>query len=184
MKTLSGDQTTAVQADTVNIGLFFTLNLSPTPVRYWTGVGSLVVSSNTYLGAGNFVSAQEILETVQSTATTQYFTLNGIPTSLLNTALDDNSYIGKTVNLQLGFFDSSNALIGSLISIYIGVADTMSISFGPETSSISLSAVNGRVLWDRNNLSRYTSAEQQRLYAGDLGFQFVTSSIQQDVKWG
>ncbi len=184
MKTLSGAQTTALQDDTVNLALFYTLNLSPTPVRIWTGTGDITISSNTYNGAGEFVNVQEILETVQSTATTQYFTLNGIPTTYLNTALDDNNYIGKTVNLQLGFFDSVGALIGNLLTIYIGVADTMSISFGPETSNITLSAVNGRVLWDRNNLSRYTSAEQQRLYAGDLGFEFVTSSIQQEVKWG
>ena len=73
--------------------------------------------------------------------------------------------------------------------------DTMTISEGAETSSISINVENKLVAFERTKVRRYTAEDQKidyplKLANGndnpnyDAGFEFVTSIVEKEIIWG
>jgi hypothetical protein len=60
--------------------------------------------------------------------------------------------------------------------------DQMSIDLG-ETAAVTVRLENRMADWERPRVRRYTDEDQQRAYPGDLGFQFLTATVDKDIVW-
>ena len=49
---------------------------------------------------------------------------------------------------------------------------------------IELDIENRLVDWERPKISRFTNEEQQNLYSGDKGLEFVDSVAEKELFWG
>jgi len=173
---------TASQAETVRPVLMAELDFSGGYVRANTSPYTLVFETNDYLGVGNLGGIETVSESAGLQALGVRMTLTGIPSSMISIALGEH-YQGRSCRIFIGMLDDSHALIADPVEIFTGRIDTMDIETG-ETATISLAAESRLVDWERPRIRRYTDADLQREYPGDLGLEFVAKMVEKEIIWG
>lgn len=139
---------------------------------------------NTYLGVGDFGKIGMTKETAQSESSGISMELSGIPDTYINITKDEE-YHGRTVIVRQGFLDENFTLsgIGDPPILWQGAIDQMNIVLG-KTATIILTAEDDWIRWEEPLKSLYTNEEQQYLFPGDLGLEFVTQVVDKEIIWG
>ena len=78
----------------------------------------------------------------------------------------------------------SDTIITNPIKLFAGRMDIMQIIEQGDTATISISLENRLVDLLKPRILRYTHEDQQTLFPGDLGFEFVTALQDKEVVWG
>lgn len=152
-------------------------------IRFWNGVGDLSYGGNTYTGAGHLLAMSPIDETTKVESRGVTLKLSGVPSSLIAIALAEN-YQDRQITVDIGFFDSTGAIVVSPFRFFSGKADVMEIQDGGDTATISLSAENDIIILQRVNERRRTHEDQKLESATDTFFKNVTSLQNQQIVWG
>lgn len=152
-------------------------------LRFWNGIGNLTWNGNIFTGAATLIGASEISETQDTQAQGIRFTLNGLPTTLVSLALQEN-YTGRVAILYFACLDENNQLVGEPYPIFSGKMDVMEIEDSGETASITLSVESKMLELKKAKVSRFTSEDQKRRYPDDKGFDFVPSLQDKEIVWG
>ena len=187
-RSLSANMVTEVSASQLSPILLASFSFS-TPVRLWSGYGTITVGGVTYLGSGTLGTISPVEETTDLAARGINFQLSGVPSALVAVALTEN-YQGKACSVLFGALDASGVLVASPVTIFAGRMDVMAINDDGLTSTIGLSAENRLVDFRRPREVRYTHEEQQNLYPpgpgtpGDLGLEFVNAIQEKQIYWG
>jgi len=173
----------AAASSTLRPALFMEGLFDSGSLRLWTGYGTITWNSYDWTGAGTFISIKDIEErsTIEAVGTT--LSLSGLPSEVLSLALNE-SYQGRTINIYLGFFDSTGSLISDLDTIFSGLADVMTIEEGGETCTLSMTVENRFIDLQRARERYYTHQDQQIKYSGDLGLNYVSTLQDRVVVWG
>ncbi len=140
---------------------------------------------DTYLGLGSFLVASGVKETAESTASGLQLELSGIDLDIIDTALDEE-YGGRAIILKYGFLDENfqiTAATGGPAILFQGLIDQMNVALG-KTATITLTAEDDWIRWEEKIVSLYTNEEQQYLYPGDLGLEFVQQVVDKQILWG
>lgn len=109
--------------------------------------------------------------------------LSGVPTALVYEALTDD-YQGRACSVMFGALSPTAGLVASPITVFSGRMDVMQLSDDGQTSQITMTAENKLIDFKRTREIRYTDEEQQRLYSGDLGLEFVNAIQEKTIYWG
>ena len=109
--------------------------------------------------------------------------MSGIQSPLLAIARDED-YQGRPITIYLGALDDTGDLIASPTVLFSGFMDVMTISEAGETSTISVTAENKLIAFDRSYVRRYTAEDQKIDYPNDMGFEFVAKIADQEIIWG
>lgn len=190
---------------------FFAVDLefdSPNELRFWSGIGDLTVAGVTYTGAGDLMSVSEVRESSDLSANGATLTMSGIPSELINIAIDE-PYQGRVCKISFGLIDLSLLSEGYLqteasdfillesggridlrvtqvanfFNLFSGYMDQMNIVENGESSTISVSVENKLIDLERPRTRRYTDKSQQQRYSGDLAFEFVTRLQGEELTW-
>jgi len=151
-------------------------------VTLWGGRGDLVFNSETYLGVGDLGRFSEVEEGIEQRSYGITYEISGIPASFVSLALSEELQ-NRKAEFWLGFFDDDYALIVDPILMFRGRMDTMDIQIG-ETATISITVESRLIDWNRPRIRRYTDADQQERFPGDLGFQFMSDASEREINWG
>jgi len=184
-RSLSANMVTEVSASQLSPILLASFSFS-TPVRLWSGYGTITVGSVTYQGIGTLGTISPVEETTDLSARGINFQLSGVPTAYVSIALTEN-YQGKECSVLFGALDPTGAIVASPITIFAGRMDVMSINDDGQNATIIMSAENKLVDFRRPRETRYTHEEQQNLYPVspfDLGLEFVTAIQEKQIYWG
>jgi len=173
---------TALTGSVVRPFFVFNAEFAGGDALFWSGVGTKVIDSETYEGAGDIISFAPQTETAELEANGINVTINGIDSSLIATALTD-TYQGRFITIKLGCLNDDQSVIATY-TLFKGIMDTMNISDDGNYSNISLQCENILIGMNRNKVRRYTSQEQQGLFSGDKGFSFVESLQDKTIRWG
>lgn len=152
-------------------------------LRLWTGLGEITINSEVYTGSGSLLSIGAVEETAEIRATNLNVTLSGLDASILAASLNAN-YQNRTFTAFLGMLNESYALVNNIYQLFQGRMDAMTINDTGNEINITLSVESRLIDLEKPNESRYTSEEQKRLFAGDLGLDFVTDLQDKDINWG
>lgn len=172
-------------------------------VRFWTGVGDLVLGGITYTGLGNLLEISSVDETSDLSARGIDVTLSGVQTSLLSLALS-SQYQGRKCILYFGAFSSDDMLkedgdfilteagdkikleltLGGFNTVFVGYMDKMDIQDAGETSTITLKVENKLIDLERPRNARYNQGYQQSIYPNDKGFNYVADLQDKEIVWG
>lgn len=150
--------------------------------RIWNGVGDLVVGADTFVGVGGLISVGPIEETANVRAAGINLNVTGVDSDKISIALSEE-YQGRIATVWLGFMDSSNDYIDR-VQVFKGRLDVMNIEESGPIANISVSVENILISLERIRERRFTDEDQKSQFAGDRGFEFVTSLQQQDIPWG
>lgn len=182
-RALSTDMAAAVIAPVVTPILLCQFDFDGGTVRFWTGIGTLTWGGLDFIGSGNLIGFGAIKEVADNSAQGTSFTLNGIPSALLATALTE-SYQGRAAQLWLGAFSSGGGLIADPYLIFGGRMDVMSISDGGDTGSITLTAENRLIDLNRSRERRYTPEDLAIEFPADNSLRFVAALQNAQIVWG
>lgn len=148
----------------------------------WSGRGNIVFNSETYTGIGDLGRVAEIEEGIQQRAFGISLELSGIPLATIALALQEELQ-GRLAQIWIGFLDSNYAMIATPSLLFEGRLNTMDIELGKE-AKIAVTAESKLIDWNRPRVRRYTDADQQEAFPGDLGFQYVSTTTDKEIVWG
>jgi len=182
-RTLSTEMQAVATAELVRPIYLVKMEFDSGNLNLWSGLGNLVYSGETYVGAGDLLAISSIKESEELTANGITVTVSGVKQSLVSIARDE-PYQGRKVTLYLGAFDESADIISSPVILFSGFMDVMTISDSGETSTITIAAENKLIAFDRASIRRFTAEDQRIEYPNDKGFEFVSRIAQQEIIWG
>jgi len=151
-----------------------------------TTYANLVIGGNTYLGSGNILSVAPIIETSDTRATGLEIVLNGLDTSILSAGLTEDTQ-GMVVEVYFGVLtttDNADVIVDTPYQIFSGFIDSMVLQENGETSNLKFMIENKLITLEIPTDRRYTDQDQQNLFPGDKGCNFVTSLQDKSVAWG
>lgn len=151
-----------------------------------TTYSDLVIGGNTYLGTGNILNISPITETSDTRATGVEVVLSGLDTSILSAGLTEDTQ-GMVVEIYFGVMtttSNADAIVDTPYQIFSGFIDSMVLEESGDSSTLTFTVENKLVTLERPIDRRYTEQDQQNLFAGDKGCEFVTSLQDKSVAWG
>ena len=155
---------TAAGAKQKYVIAFVELDFTSGFVRVTSAPFAIDWNGHTWTGVGGLGSMEQIEEVLELEATGIRFTLSGIPSSIIATALGEQ-YQGRTVRAWMAILDAGTIREGV---IFVGRMDTMNVMDG-ETAQIQVTAENRLASWERPRIRRFSDADQQAEFPGDLG---------------
>lgn len=182
VKTLSTNNSNVLNDEVLRPIYFLKLEFPSGNVYLNSSDRNITWGGNDYIGSGNISSVTDIEETSELQANGVKFTITGIPSTYISVALTEE-YQGSNATEFLGFFNDTYGLVDDPFIIFVGKVDTMSINLS-DTATIELDIENRLVDWERPRISRFTNEEQQNLYSGDKGLEFVDSVAEKELFWG
>ena len=182
VKTLSTNNSNVLDDAVIRPVYFLKLEFPSGTVYLNSSDRNITWGSQSYLGAGTIGTLSDIEETSELQANGVKLTLTGIPSTYISVALT-TQYQGSSATAYLGFFNASYGLVDDPFIVFVGKVDTMAISLS-ETATIELDIENRLIDWERPRISRFTNEEQQNLYTGDKGLEFVDSVAEKELFWG
>ena len=142
----------------------------------------VVWGGDTYVGVGNMGRVSAITESTMLQASGLKLELSGIPAAYISMVLNED-YNERDVTLWTAFLDSSYAIIADPVLQFKGKIDQMGINLGA-TATVTLTAENKLIAWDRPNERRYTNADQQERFPLDKGLEFISQMVEKEIVWG
>lgn len=183
MRDLTNAVKTAIVADQVLPILLFQGEFASGFVRVWSGIGDLSWNSEVWSGVGNLGGVSNIQENSDIQANGVTVTMSGIPSDLISLVLGDVIQ-GKLGKIYFGFLNVNGTIIDDPVLMFEGRLDVPQISENGGDATIQISYESRLIDLQKSRESRYTNEDQQRIYAGDLGFEFVPDLADKQITWG
>lgn len=173
----------ALAAQNVRLAVFFEGEFPSGTVRLWSGVGEIEVFGETFTGAGTLLGVSEIGETDDVVASGAVVSLSGVPTDLVQIAIDEAQQ-GLPGRVWIGLFDEAGEIIADPVQAFAGRLDVPEITNDRDTLTITISYESRLIDLNTAREWRYTHESQQLLFPGDRGFDHVTTIQDKELRWG
>lgn len=151
-------------------------------VRAWSGIGDLSWNGFTWTGTGNLLTISSVQEAADISANGVTVNLNGVPSELISLALQSCKQ-GASGFVYLGFLNNGS-VVADPVLLFEGRLDIPSIEEMGDSATVSISYESRLIDLERQRETRYTNEDQQREFAGDLGFEFVPALQDKSLTWG
>lgn len=160
-----------------------TLAFDSGTLYFWTGIGNLSYGGNTFTGTGNLGDVSIVTETADMRPTGATLKLSGVASSLISIMLGEH-YQGRAATIRYAVFDANWAMVEAL-TVFAGRMDVMRLIDAGELVEVTLTVEHRMIAFDRpQEVYFYTHVDQQRLYSGDLGLEFVAPLADKTIYWG
>lgn len=182
MRTTTSAINTAITSGNVPMIVFVEMDFPSGFLRVNNSAQTFTWDSKSWIGVGALGSIDAIQETSDMSAAGLAFNISGIATEYISVALGQK-YQGRSCKVWFAPLDADHQVIADPIGSFNYHMDTMDIEVGA-TATIRVTAESRLIDWERAPVSRYTNEEQQRLYPGDLGLEFVPQMAEKEIRWG
>lgn len=187
-RSMTGAALTETAKPEIRMALLGEFDFEPPPdgagtMNMWTGVGTLSWDGKSWLGVGDLAGIGVVAEKAGTVASGRTFTLSGVDSALITTALTEN-YQGREVKTWIAFFDANMALVADPIQDYGGIMDNMDVSDSGDVADIQLRTESYLRRLATSNERRYTDQDQQERFSGDVFFQYVARQLDDGLYWG
>lgn len=189
MRNISDAVLAALDAPTAKLCFLCDLDFQTGPVRMHTwiggfdGVDPFTAERLLFRGVGGFGSIDGLEQPEELRASGIRLQLSGIDPDTIAIGLDTD-YQGRPAKIYLGVVDDADSglIADELIPLARASMNTITTSIG-ETATITLSLRNELEDWERPRISRYSDAEQQRLYPGDTFCTRISVAAESTITW-
>ncbi len=151
-------------------------------VRASTLQESIVIEGQTYYGMGVLGTLSPVQEGAESRSYGVTASIAGIPGNFA-AYLQGQDVQGRTAVIRMGLMDHSYAVVGAMVTIFVGRMDTQDVSAGKNTA-IEVAIESLLIDWERARIRRYTDVDQQAVYPGDRGLEYMSALQNMTLSWG
>ncbi len=170
--------------DHQNLVFALKLDFDTATILLHTGAGELVISGETYEGAGTLLAISDIEDSADLKSAGVTFSLSGMNTEVLGYALTEN-YQNRIATLKMAFLSGGTDHVQGVMDIYIGRMMQININDSPtQGATISVQTENRLIDMRRPSNYRYTKESQNHLYPGDTSLDEVAKIQDMELKWG
>jgi hypothetical protein len=180
VRSLSSEVVAAINAGTVSIVQLIFMDLSE-PIYLNSSSWNLEWDGQTWLGAAGVGRIDEITDGPGEVKGLS-FQLSGVRSQDLALALEEPLQ-GKSVVIYTAILDPNTFTVLDAFVEWSGRLDTMSTSEQGQNATITATAEHIGIDLLRPRVYRYTHQDQQRLFEGDLGLQFVVDQSDKPIVW-
>lgn len=182
-RNLTGAQIAEIIAQNMRPILLCQLLFTSGWVYLWSGIGPLSWNGQTWTGVGSLGQVSNVPETSDVAAAGIQFSLSGIPSGLLASALGEVRQ-GAPVILWQGFLTAAGGVVASPNQAWNGRMDACVVSESGDTATIAITAESRMMDLNRSRERLYEKQDQVIDYPGDLGFDYVPSLQEKSIVWG
>lgn len=182
-RTISAAMQAALQGQDLRPVILFESEFPSGVLRLWSGLGDIVWSGRTWVGAGTLMGVAPVEETTDVVAAGTAVTLSGVPSDLVSLVLAEAQQ-GAPGRLWLGLMAANGALIADPVAWFVGRLDVPSIDDGAETCTVQVTYESRLIDLNRAREWRYTDESQRALYPDDRGLEYVTAIQDRPIAWG
>jgi hypothetical protein len=163
--------------------LFVEIQLDTGTERFHTGLGEITWGGQVWYGAGQMAAIEELAETIDLTPDAIRLGLNGFDPDVSD-LVDTAEIYRRPVIMYLGAFNESYVLVADPDLVFSGYAEDLETSWGGEDGDSAMLTAESelRVLTRPRNL-RYTDAQLQDEYSGDLGLEYLEQTKDAKTVW-
>ena len=152
-------------------------------ILVWSGTDDLVISSETYTGAGNLLTISNVEENLELKSNGLSIALSGMDSTIVTYAITEN-YQNRPITLFLGYLMGGTNEVAGTLTLFKGRMTSLTINDAPQGSTITIDAENRLIDLDRPSNFRYTKESQNFLHSGDTAFNRVASLQDKEIVWG
>ncbi len=152
-----------------------------TPVYLTDNAHDLTYDGDDYEAGGHLLQMSNVQETSDVRVGKFNIQLSGVEQSYISVLLGQN-YINKQVLIYRAALNN-NTIIGDPVLLYDGRIDGFTIADGDNSSEINLSTASHWSDFEKKAGRKTNNNSQQIFFAGDLGFEYASSTAK-DMKWG
>jgi len=182
-RNMAAANVTASQSGLVFPLMLIKLELDSGTLYLTDSVGTVLFDGQTWTGLGGLLDMGPMEESDDRSAYRVWIRLNGTNPDLLAEAYAEPVY-RRAVSVYLGFTDENGDLVEDPDIRWSGYGDTWEVDIGGELESITLFAEDERIRDTRPSGLLWTDEDQQKLYPGDTGFEFLAQIIDARITWG
>ena len=175
---------TALSAEHVVLVTFAELQFPSGTVYLHNSIGTYTWGGQDWLGVGDLGEISQIEEGAEISPYKITLSLSGLDPDISGAALTEDYYL-QPVKVYLGVLDADDALLADPTVVWEGAMDQMTVSVGAEGGdSISLTAESELARFNKASNLKYTSAQLQDDFPGDLGFDLMADIDGAKLRWG
>ena len=149
-------------------------------VRFYTGIGTLMLEGQEYTGTGNIGSITSYTEDNKLGVNNMTFTLSGVPADVLAIALNEQCR-NKPCRMYVVIFNEAGNVISKQIC-FTGRMDQMFVKEAGDNSMVSITAEAHLIDFNRPRLCRWVY--NQRKDESDNGLKFISRASTMVIPWG
>lgn len=180
MRAITPAAASVLQGRTVPMAVLVDMDLTQ-PLRVTTWHRPLTWAGATYLAAGSLGQIDASEETTEQ-ARPLRFSVSGLPSAQISLVLSEPVQ-GRSVSVYVAIFDPETYQVLDAALEWQGQIDTMQVSEDGQTAVVTVAAESAGLDLLRAAPVRYTDVDQQRLFPGDLGLQYVTAQAEKTLVW-
>jgi hypothetical protein len=182
---LTSDVANAFSAATVKPVVLAKLDFASGAVRVHSGIGNLTFASETYTGVGTLGTVSDITESIDPSSNSATLTLSAASAVIALALTEVGGGRNRAAKVWLGAKNlGTDALLADPALVYSGFISHITHRDDGTTGSVQVHLVNETGDQERALERRYTNEDQQRLYPGDTGFQYVADLPNKEFTWG
>lgn len=176
-------QNTALAQSNASLVMFVEMLFDSAPLRVCSAGYDITWNAFVWQGLGQLGTIEPIIESESQQVTGLSFTITGVPSAYLALAYNEK-YQGRIVNVYVGMFALPNyTLVDAPILEWSGKLDTMNSAERDGYAAIRVTAESELFDFERPNVQYLSNEEQQRLYPGDKGLEYMAKVPDMPVIW-
>lgn len=154
-----------------------------TPIFVHTGIGTITFDGNDYLGVGGFGGAEAVEESELLAPSPIRLVLSGVDSTYITEAMTAGNH-GDAIKLYVGYVNKDMSLVADPWALAGGFFDYATVEVGEAENRIVVTMQHELAILNEADGGRFTDEDQQRRFAGDTGFSFVSDAIETNLIWG
>ncbi len=154
---------------------------APYRLAFTTLLRNYVFEGDTFTGFGDLGSITPAASSGDLAPSNYEIKLSGVTDGILEAA-GTIDYMNKRATVWAMTLDDNDEPDGVPFIWFRGLTDSVNVTIG-ESPSVTIAVRDRTTDWERPRISRYTDGDQQAMFPGDRGFEFVTQIASRDVEW-
>lgn len=183
MRTLTSAEQTVLYGGNAKLALMIEMDLDSAPLYLITTGSNVTYNGRTYVGTRG-VGSIDAIEEVPSEIKPIRFAMPGVASADVSLVLSEPAQ-GKAARIKVAALDPTNP--GSPVIAtqqkWAGMLDVMVLDDDGVTATVQVTAEHAAIDLVRPVMSLYSNAEQQRLFPGDLFFQYLADQVERKIVW-
>ena len=182
MRTIDSALLAALSSPTVRAIYLVELDFDSGVIAWNSGFRDITYNSVTFKGLGSMSSISSPNEKVGVDSSTITVGVSGIDPAIIALFMTE-PYLNRTAKLYYTLLDDNDQVItGNPILLFRGSIDSIDGTFGSQ-GSFNVTIKSRLADWERKRVIRYTDNDQQSMYPGDKGFEYVGQMAQATIVW-
>lgn len=187
-RTLSSEIKSASEGDFFSFIIAAAIEFDGGTVYVHNAVGEYTIGGQTYTGLGDFAFIEPITEGAEVSSYPIKIGLSGIDDALKQSGTDffnlvtSEDFYGRNVTLHIGAIMADGSLDGTPTEWGTWQMQSPDVQVGAQ-NLVSVTAESEMAIFDKRNGARYSDADLQDEYSGDLGFEYLERMVNARIVW-